>query len=43
MKHQVDQKKNIYGYIGNNKFIEIKSRNTNYNKYPTTMIRYNKI
>ena len=31
-------KNNVFDYVGNNKFIELKSRNNNYNKYPTTMI-----
>ena len=44
MKHQIDWKKtNIVDYLGNNKFIELTSRNNNNNKYPTTMIDYNKI
>ena len=34
---------NTFDYKGNNKFIELKSRNNTYNKYPTTMIGYNKI
>ena len=33
----------IFDYKGNNKFIELKSRNCNYDKYPKTMIGYNKI
>jgi hypothetical protein len=36
-------KNNIFDYKGDNKFIELKSRNNEYNKYPTTMIGYNKI
>ena len=35
--------KYIFDYVANNKFIELKSRNYNYNKYNTTMIAYNKI
>ena len=34
---------NVFDYKGDNKYIELKSRNCNYNKYPTTMIGYNKI
>jgi hypothetical protein len=34
---------NIFDYKGDNKYIELKSRNNSYNKYPTTMIGYNKI
>jgi len=34
---------NIFDFKGDNKYIELKSRNCNYNKYPTTMIGYNKI
>ena len=34
---------NIFDFRGNNKYIELKSRNCNYNKYPSTMIGYNKI
>ena len=34
---------NIFDFKGDNKYIELKSRNNNYNKYPTTMIGYNKI
>ena len=34
---------NVFDYKGDNKYIELKSRNNNYNKYPTTMIGYNKI
>ena len=36
-------KKNIFDFKGNNKYIELKSRNCNYDKYPKTMIGYNKI
>ena len=32
-----------FDYIGKNKFIEIKKRNFNSDKYPDTMIGYNKI
>ena len=34
---------NIFDFKGDSKYIELKSRNCNYNKYPTTMIGYNKI
>jgi hypothetical protein len=34
---------NIFDYKGDNKYLELKSRNNSYNKYPTTMIGYNKI
>jgi len=34
---------NIFDFKGDNKYIELKSRNCNHNKYPTTMIGYNKI
>ena len=34
---------NVFDYKGDNKYIELKSRNNSYNKYPTTMIGYNKI
>ena len=34
---------NVFDYKGDNKYIELKSRNNNYSKYPTTMIGYNKI
>ena len=34
---------NEFDFKGDNKYIELKSRNNNYNKYPTTMIGYNKI
>ena len=37
------EQNNVFDYVGNNKFIELKSRNNNSNKYPTTMIGYNKI
>ena len=37
------EQNNVFDYVGNNKFIELKSRNNNYNKYPTTMIGYNKV
>jgi len=36
-------KHNIFDFQGNNKFIELKSRNNEKNKYLTTMIGYNKI
>jgi hypothetical protein len=36
-------KHNIFDYKGDDKYIELKSRNNSYNKYPTTMIGYNKI
>ena len=34
---------NIFDFQGDNKFIELKSRNNEKNKYLTTMIGYNKI
>jgi hypothetical protein len=34
---------NVFDFKGDNKFIELKSRNNNYSKYPTTMIGLNKI
>ena len=34
---------NIFDFKGNNKYIELKSRNNNYSKYSTTMIGYNKV
>ena len=34
---------NTFDFIGNNKFIELKSRNNEKNKYLTTMVGYNKI
>ena len=34
---------NVFDYKGDNKYIELKSRNSNYNRYQTTMIGYNKI
>ena len=34
---------NVFDFKGDNKFIELKSRNNNYDKYPTTMIGINKI
>ena len=34
---------NVFDYKGDNKYIELKSRNNNYNRYQTTMIGYNKI
>ena len=34
---------NIFDFKGDNKYIELKSRHNNYNKYETTMIGYNKI
>ena len=36
-------KNNVFDYIGNNKYIKLKSRSNNCNKYPTTMRGYNKI
>ena len=36
-------KKIYFDYIGNKKFIELKSRDNNYSMYPTAMIGYNKI
>jgi hypothetical protein len=36
-------KMNCFDFIGNQKFIELKARNNNYNKYESTMIGYNKI
>ena len=36
-------KYNMFDFKGNNKFIELKARHNNLNKYPTTMIGYNKI
>ena len=36
-------KNNVFNYVGNIKFIELKSRNNNNSKYPITMIGYNKI
>ena len=35
-------KMNCFDFIGENKFIELKSRNNNYNKYDKTMVGYNK-
>jgi hypothetical protein len=32
-----------FDFKGNQKYIELKTRRVNYNKYPTTMIGYNKI
>ena len=34
---------NVFDFKGDNKLIELKSRNNNYSKYPTTMIGLNKI
>jgi len=34
---------NAFDFKGDNKYIELKSRNNNYNRYQTTMIGYNKI
>ena len=34
---------NVFDFKGDNKFIELKSRNNNYDKYPTTMIGINKV
>ena len=36
-------KNNIFDFKGDNKYIELKSRHNNLNKYPTTMVGYNKI
>ena len=36
-------KYNTFDFKGDNKYIELKSRNNSYNKYPKTMIGYNKI
>ena len=36
-------KVNCFDFIGNNKFIELKSRSINYNKYDKTMIGLNKL
>ena len=36
-------KYNTFDFKGINKYIELKSRHNNLNKYPTTMIGYNKI
>ena len=36
-------KYNTFDFKGENKFIELKSRNNELNKYPTTMIGFNKI
>ena len=33
----------LFDYINNKYIIELKSRNNNYNKYPTTMVGFNKI
>lgn len=33
----------VFDYEGENKYIELKSRNNNYNKYKTTMIGLNKL
>ena len=35
-------KVNCFDFIGDSKFIELKSRTINYNKYDSTMIGYNK-
>jgi len=40
---QCTPKTHIFDYIGENKFIEIKKRNFNSDKYPDTMIGINKI
>ena len=37
------EQSNTFDYKGNNKFIELKSRNNELDKYPTTMVGYNKI
>ena len=34
---------NVFDFKGDNKFIELKSRNNNYDKYTTTMIGINKV
>jgi hypothetical protein len=34
---------NVFDFKGDNKYIELKSRNNNYDKYPSTMIGMNKI
>ena len=34
---------NTFDFKGDNKYIELKSRNNDLNKYPTTMVGYNKI
>ena len=34
---------NVFDFKGDNKYIELKSRNCYYDKYPKTMIGYNKI
>ena len=36
-------KNNIFDFKGDDKYIELKSRHNNYSKYPTTMIKCNKI
>ena len=36
-------KYDVFDFKGNDKYIELKSRHNNLNKYPTTMIGYNKI
>ena len=40
---QLTPKTHTFDYIGHNKFIEIKKRNFNSDKYPDTMIGLNKI
>ena len=35
--------KNIFDFKGDNKYIELKSRNNNYSKYPTTLVGKNKV
>ena len=34
---------NVFDFKGDNKYIELKSRNNNYLKYPTTMVGQNKV
>ena len=34
---------NVFDYVGSNTYIQLKSRNNNYNKFPTTMIGFIKI
>ena len=44
MSHLTNQKKQFaFDSVSNNKLIEFKARNNYYNKYPTTIIGYNKI
>ena len=42
LKRSID-KYSLFDYVGDSCIVELKSRRNNYNKYPSTMIGYNKL